>query len=770
MSDPADASGAEVEPAGRRDAAVEEFVRVLGVSTQGAQTLASAGFLGVDALRAAPERGWRDLGLDPSDLDRVRETLKESTADAADGTASRSASSSPPPRESAGESPRPDDQRVVERWMASARRPDRPRRRSVAPAKDSTDILRKWVEGDDRAMEAWIQASGGLRASRASAPKSGESKADAAGSAAASAATLAAVGGIPAGLREREETVVRWLTELLDRVKSEQFDPRSLLQEFQDFQRELFEERARRKQLEEELEHVKRGSIAVIKYVRGREAKAREEALKEKDREIADVKRQLEEALARPVPAPVAASAPAGEAGAVVPEGAVREVEGRLREEFAEREKLFVEREAELRRRTVQLEGEIRTLRAESEVRARTEIAAGSGSNADEVFEARRRAADARERELVLRENDLRTKFEEIRIRAEEVDRKREPLQYKEKELVSWEQELNLRKQALDLQARQVEEAKAQGVPTEVADNTRRLEQLQSEIAKKEEELRTRETYLHQKMEELEGLERKAVEAEAERMQSEIADRVASAKRKSGVRRLDDLLFGGFPVAAQVLVSGPAHTGLDTLARMFVAEGLKEGMGALWVVTDRTYLAIREDMVAILPSYAEHERQGRVRYVDVYSRGLGLTDAEPSVKLVAPTEKDTLEQIGQAANAAAQELKRKWGNYRLVFESVSTLTAYLDTSHAFRFLQPFVGRRKLEGANAYYLVETGMHSGAEVEAVEHMMDGSIHSKVEQLKTFLSVRGVTDVQSRAWIGYTFGKKSFSLGSFSLDHIR
>jgi KaiC/GvpD/RAD55 family RecA-like ATPase len=297
-----------------------------------------------------------------------------------------------------------------------------------------------------------------------------------------------------------------------------------------------------------------------------------------------------------------------------------------------------------------------------------------------------------------------------------------------------------------------------------------RMEQLQAEIAKKEEELRAREGFLHQKMEELEGLERRAAEGEADRMRGEIAEEVASAKRKTGVRRLDDLLFGGIPPGTQVLLTGPAHTGLDTLARLFMAEGLREGIGTLWIVTDRTYLAIREEMTTLVPAYAEHERQGRVRYVDVYSRGLGLTDAEPGVKLVAPTDKDALEQMAAATNAFAQELKDKAGGYRLVFESVSTLTAYLDTAKTFRFLQPFVGRRKLDGAIAYYLVETGMHSESEMEAAEHMMDGSIHLKLEQLKTFLSVRGVTDAQSRAWIGYTFGKKTFNLGSFSLDHIR
>jgi KaiC/GvpD/RAD55 family RecA-like ATPase len=121
-------------------------------------------------------------------------------------------------------------------------------------------------------------------------------------------------------------------------------------------------------------------------------------------------------------------------------------------------------------------------------------------------------------------------------------------------------------------------------------------------------------------------------------------------------------------------------------------------------------------------------------------------------------------------NEFAAEFRQKGISYRLVFESVSTITAYLDTAATFRFLQPFVGRRKVDGAAAYYLIETGMHSEADIRTLEHMMDGSINLKIDQLKNFLSVRGITDVQSRAWVGYTFTKRAFSLGSFSLDHIR
>ena len=245
----------------------------------------------------------------------------------------------------------------------------------------------------------------------------------------------------------------------------------------------------------------------------------------------------------------------------------------------------------------------------------------------------------------------------------------------------------------------------------------------------------------------------------------------AETRIKSGIRRLDDLLYGGFPIGAQVLVNGPAHTGKDILARFFSVEGLKADIPSIWVVTDSTWNQVRDDLAGLYPRYGEAEKAGMIRFVDLYTRNVvGSPTSVAGVRMLSSTDKGVLDQLTQSVNAISEELVEKWSTYRLVFESVSTLTAYLDTSATFRFLQPFIGRRKIDRAVAYFELDRGMHSDSDLETLEHMVDGSINTKIEQLKTFLSVKGVTETQSRAWIGYTFTKRNLSLGSFSLDHIR
>jgi KaiC/GvpD/RAD55 family RecA-like ATPase len=730
-----------------------DLARALGVGADTAETLIQAGYTSVQTIRELTETALELLGVTTSDVERIRHPGAGTPA-----TADRTVQ----------------NDQIVQRWVGTVRKADRPRRVRVSiPTKDSTDTLRKWVDGDDSAMEEWIQSSEPAHGpAPPSAPPSRSLEVE-------EAARVPALDEAASPVLEREETVVRWLMGLLDRVKSDQFDPATMIQETQDLHRQLFDERTKRKQLEEEVEHVKRGSIAVIKYVRSHEAKEKEVAVRAKEDEIAELRLRLlalEGAEARAAPAVAAEGTP----GLVPPqytanavEKATREIDQRLREEFAEREHAYIERETELRRRTVQLESEVRKLQSDAErMRDRGELLAGGGSIAAEVDE-RLKVVDQREKDLVTRENELRQRFEEIRINAEEVERRRSPLEFKERELGAYEAQLQTRKAALDIEARRLEELRREVAGSgalSASEESRRMDDLRSELRAKEDELRAREGALREKTLDLEKLAGKAAAAEADQMHEDAVRDVAEVKVKSGVRRLDDLLYGGFPAGAQLLLNGPAHTGKDILARLFSVEGLKLGIPSIWVVTDKTWSQVREDLLGLYPKYEDAEKGGMVRFVDLYSRSVGSGQSNPHVRLLSSTDKGVLDQLAATVNGISEELKEKFPTYRLVFESVSTVTAYLDTTATFRFLQPFIGRRKIDQAVSYYVLDRGMHSDADLETLEHMVDGSLNLKVEQLKTFLSVKGVGETQSRAWIGYTFTKRSLNLGSFSLDHIR
>jgi KaiC/GvpD/RAD55 family RecA-like ATPase len=739
MDGSADGAATLAEPTASR---ASELARLLGVSADGARRLVEAGHDSPEAARALAPDELEQLGLSAPDLAALLH---------------------PTGAPSVAASPMNADQ-IVERWVGSVARTERARRPKLATSgTGSASVLRRWVDGDDRAMEEWIRQS-------EVAPAPPSAPAGPAPSAEAASPSGPAEPPAPAAVLEREETVVRWLTGLLDRVKSEQFDPASMIQEVQELQRQLYDERSRRKQLEDQVEHVKRGSIAVIKYVRSREAKEREAALQGQEEEIARLKQRLA-AVDGSAGAPTAAAAPAAPPAPASPGPGTAELEQRLRDEFAAREQQYIARETELRRRVVHLEGEARRLGNEAE-QARGQAAGPSSAGVDADVGRRLAEAAQRERELVARENELRTKFEEIRIARDDVERRRGPLEFKERELATYDQQLETRRQALDLEARRLEEARRSlGVGKVVAPSeTDRLEQLRSELTKKEDELRSRETLLTERTRDLERLQSTAAVSEADRMHADSVADAQVARVRSGVRRLDDLLFGGYVAGTQLLLNGPAHSGKDVLARLFSVEGLRQGVPSIWVVTDKTYAQVRDDLAQLWSGYAEAERKGLVRFVDLYSLAVGATAPAAGVRLLSANDRGVLDQLSKTVDSYAEQLKDQFRTYRLVFESVSTVTAQLDTAATFRFLQPFVGRRKLDGAVGYYELESGMHAEADLETLEHMVDGSINLKLEQMKTFLAVRGLGEAQARSWIGYTFTKRAFNLGSFSLEHIR
>src|SRR3990172_6899160 len=173
-------------------------------------------------------------------------------------------------------------------------------------------------------------------------------------------------------------------------------------------------------------------------------------------------------------------------------------------------------------------------------------------------------------------------------------------------------------------------------------------------------------------------------------------------------------------------------------------------------------------MAFVLPDYEQREKLGVVKYVDAYSNSMRPDAPRPNTTNIdGPTDHQA---ILKAVHQPASEWKKKHPAYRLAFRSVSTLIAYLDPTTTFKFLQPFVGRRKRDKAVAVYVIEKGMHEEQEIQMLGSLMDGSIEFKVEQLKSFVSIKGICDVQSRGWIRYTYTKSSVSIGSFSLDHIK
>ncbi len=356
----------------------------------------------------------------------------------------------------------------------------------------------------------------------------------------------------------------------------------------------------------------------------------------------------------------------------------------------------------------------------------------------------------------------------ELKLKEEEMKKLQDMIRFKEEELSRREQDLLFREKKLEKELRNLQLAKSEMENMDELALKRRLEELQEEIKRKEEELRVKMKYLEMKERELKAKMEGLVEQEVALAEEEIKSEIKERKVRTGTRRLDDLLYGGFPLGSNILIYGPPYSKKEVLIYTFMAEGLRKGIPVIWVLTDKTVDEIRDAMSFVLPTYEQYEKKGLVYYIDAYSRSIGdTTEIEGVIYLDSQVD---VEGIQKHVDEIAKKIKESAPYYRLAFMSLSTVMAYLDQQALLRFLQPFTTRRKRDQAVSLFLLEKGLHSENEIQMVGYLMDGMIEFKIEAHKTYLTVHGVTEVQSRNWIEVTATKSGLTLGSFSLGHIR
>ena len=445
------------------------------------------------------------------------------------------------------------------------------------------------------------------------------------------------------------------------------------------------------------------------------------------------------------------------------------ELTQRFHAELREKESDFSEREREHKSKIDYLAEELKTKTLELQQRDdELRILRSNGKGGTAALDDKVREVQLKEKRIRLMEEEIERLKTEVRERDDELKKIREVIGYKEQEMLRREEDLDYREKLLVTDKAKFDTTKRETQGVEEVELKQRLEHLKAEVSLKEEELISKEKFLNAKAEELRLREHGVIEDEIQKREEERGLEVRVAKVKTGNARFDDLLLGGIPFGSNVLVHGPPFVGKEVMIGQFVSEGLRKGVPTLWVITDKTPRDVREEMKAILSGYEEYERLGLVHYIDAYSKSMGEAADDPYTTYIAePTNHDG---IMEATEKKTKEFKEKHKYYRLAFRSLSTLIAYSDMNTAFRFLSPFCGRRKRDGAVSMYAIEKGVHGEQEIQMLGSIMDGMIDFKLDQLKTYFSVQGVCDVQSRSYIRYTVGKHGLSIGSFSLDHIR
>ena len=234
----------------------------------------------------------------------------------------------------------------------------------------------------------------------------------------------------------------------------------------------------------------------------------------------------------------------------------------------------------------------------------------------------------------------------------------------------------------------------------------------------------------------------------------------------SGIGRLDDLLLGGIPPRAHVVVLGDAFVGKEVVLYSFVAEGLKRGEPVMIITAARSPQEVAEAMGVVLPQFREYEQMGMVRWVDA-SGSAGAGGPNRTVVKGANDQAGILTSAGAIARSFEES---KTGSFRVAFLGLSAVLAHGDERVGFSFLQNVVGILKPRPALAMYSLEAGALSEAAVESMLSRMDGAIVFRQERDRTFLAVKGFGDVETRDWVECRATNRALVIGSFALERIR
>jgi hypothetical protein len=343
----------------------------------------------------------------------------------------------------------------------------------------------------------------------------------------------------------------------------------------------------------------------------------------------------------------------------------------RYRAELSDKEAEARKREADLHARIQQLEAELKNREIELKLRDdELKLAKMSRPEANKELDQKIKGVQDKERKILELQESINSMKELLNDRDEELRGLKEIISYRENELARREEDLSFRERKVTEEKRRLEEAKKITGGLEEADLKKRLDELKAEIEKKERDLKAKEDYIRNKEAELRTREQGAIEEELKHKEAEIALETDTAKVKTGNPRFDDLLLGGIPFGSNVLVHGPPFVGKETMVNQFIAEGLKKGIPAIWVSTDKTTADLREEMKLVLPTYEDYEALGLVRYIDSYSRSMGDTTVDKyTVYIDEPTAHD---RLMEAVDEVAKVFREKHEYYRLAFRTIST--------------------------------------------------------------------------------------------------
>lgn len=458
----------------------------------------------------------------------------------------------------------------------------------------------------------------------------------------------------------------------------------------------------------------------------------------------------------------------------------VASVDERLREIEA-KEKEVLEREGKVSRYEEEISSSRDDLQQKMmEIDALKQEAQSKKQRYDLMLEriSRRTSEIAKREELIQTgSTTMETRERAIRASQERVEKEKAEMDAQRRALLELEKNVTLRNNQLQMREVEVRERR-KGIETMLRSETPMTEtsvELLEELRQREQVLNLRERTLADKERDLLKKAFATTKTSVGSDEEEVSQGAAAPKMErisTGTKRLDDLLVGGLPHGSSVLFVGPPYSGKEIGILAFLADGLKKGIPAVIITTSKTPNDLVKDFAPILPTLLEVERLGLVRWVDAtageQTKGVTVQQRKNCIKVDGP---DDFPGMIEAIEKLTQDIRQgHYPYFKLGYLSLSTSISHTDEMESTKFIQAIARSIRDLASSAMFALERGMHTEQQIESIQHLMDGAFMIKLDKQKTYMSVLGIGEAQTRDWVEFKHTSSGLIIGAFSLERIR
>jgi len=198
----------------------------------------------------------------------------------------------------------------------------------------------------------------------------------------------------------------------------------------------------------------------------------------------------------------------------------------------------------------------------------------------------------------------------------------------------------------------------------------------------------------------------------------------------TGIKDLDDHLYGGLPKGSNILILGPLGIGKSSFSRRFIRQGLLNEERCLYVALDDDPKKIRKSMSSHLGKpISDYEDLDLIRFVDAYSWSGATQPDNEKFSVTGVLELNQLSGIvSDASYELGQTIQSKLGGRRVI-DSISSLLVNFELPAAQRFLSQ-ISRTAVAfgGVTTLFVMEEGTVPDQVLNNIKYIMDGVIEFK------------------------------------------